>query len=83
MEARAKYGEDLRVLVNKAFPSLATDAYQLLTLQHVMSQIKNVQITLAIRQRNPTTVDEAVHATLEFKSYLHPKQTLNRLRVIR
>ena len=78
-EGWAEYGEDLRVLVDKAFPSLAADAKQLLALQHFMSQIENVQIAFAIRQRNPTTVEEAVRATLEFESYLQPKQRIGHI----
>ena len=78
-EGWAEYGEDLRVLVDKAFPSLAADAKQLLALQHCMSQIENVQIAFSIRQRNPKTVEEAVRATLEFESYLQPKQRIGHI----
>ena len=70
------------MLVDKAFSSLAADATQLLTLQHFMSQIKNVQITFAIRQGNPTTVEKLYMPHLSSSLIYTPSKALDTPRVI-
>ena len=49
------FGEELRVLADRAFPTLSTDARQLLALQQYLGQIDNTQIAFAVKQRHPTT----------------------------
>ena len=78
-EGWADFGEELRVLADRAFPTLSTDARQLLALQQYLGQIDNPQIAFAVKQRHPTTVEAAVSATLELESYLLPKQRVARV----
>lgn len=67
----ASFGEDLRTLVEKAYPSLQTEAQELLALNHFLSEITDPQLAFGVRQRTPATLDAAVAATLELESYLH------------
>ena len=69
-ESWADFGEDLRVLVDKAYPTLEDDARQQLALQHYLSQLCNDQVTFGVKQRKPKTTEAAVGATLELESYL-------------
>ena len=48
-----------------------------MALMHYLSQIDDVQIAFNVRQRKPTTLDEAVSATLELESYLQPKLSVS------
>ena len=69
-ESWADFGEDLRVLVNKAYPMLEDDARQQLALQHYLSQLCNDQVAFGVKQRKPKTIEAAVGAALELESYL-------------
>ena len=76
-ERRQKVGlifsEDLKILADKAYPHLEAAAIEQMALMHYLSQIDDVQIAFNVRQWKPTTLDEAVSATLELESYLQPK----------
>ena len=61
----ATYGEDLTTLVEKAYPKLQVEAQRLLALNHFLANIDNPQLAFGVRQRAPTTLDEAVAAVLE------------------
>ena len=78
-ESWADFGEDLRVLADRAFPQLNTEAKQLLALQRYMGQIDNPQIAFAVKQRHPTTVEQAATISLELESFLGPKQRVAQL----
>ena len=78
-EGWADFGEDLRVLADRAFPTLGADARQLLALQQYLTQLDNPQVAFAVKQRHPTTVEAAVSITLELESYLLPKQRVARV----
>ena len=69
-ESWADFGEDLRVLVDKAYPMLEDDARQQLALQRYFSQLCNDQVAFGVKQRKPKTIEAAVGATLELESYL-------------
>ena len=62
--------EDLRTLVDKAYPSLDDDARQQLALQRYLSQLDNEQVAFGVKQRKPKTIEAAVGAPLELESYL-------------
>jgi len=64
------YGEDLRILVDKTYPTLDDDARQQLALQRYLSQLQNDQVAFGVKQRKPRTIEAAVVATLELESYL-------------
>ncbi len=67
------FAEDLRVLATKAYPDLPAEAKEQLALTHYLGQIENVQVAFSVKQKRPKALDEAVAATLEMESYLHPK----------
>ena len=69
-ESWADFGEDLRVLVDKAYPMLEDDARQQLALQRYLSPLCNNQVAFGVKQRKPKTIEAAVGATLELESYL-------------
>ena len=56
-ELWADFGEDLRVLVDKAYPMLEDDARQQLALQHYLSQLCNDQVAFGVKQREPKTIE--------------------------
>ena len=66
----ASFGEDLKTVVEKAYPMLQAEAQELLALNHFLTSIDNPQLAFGVRQRAPTTVDAAVAATLELEGYL-------------
>jgi hypothetical protein len=72
-EGWADFADDLRVLVDKAYLDLDQNAKQLITLQQYLGQVEDSQLSFAIKQRTPRTVEEAVQATLELESYRQPK----------
>ena len=63
-ETWADYGEDLRILVDKAYPTLDDDARQQLALQRYLSQLQDEQVAFGVKQRKPKTIEAAVAATL-------------------
>ena len=69
-ETWADYGEDLRIFVDKAYPTLDDDARQQLALQRYLSQLQDEQVAFGVKQRKPKTIEAAVAATLELESYL-------------
>ena len=69
-ESWPDFGEDLRDLVDKAYPSLDDEARQQLALQWYLSQLDNEQIAFGVKQRKPKTIEAAVGATIELESYL-------------
>ena len=75
-ESWPEFGEDLRGLMDKAYPTLDNEARQQLALQRYLSQLDNEQVAFSVKQRKPRTIEAAVGATLECESYL-VRPTLN------
>ena len=69
-ESWADYTEDLKILVNKAFPDLQEEARDLLAMNHFLNQLDHTQIAFSVKQSRPT---KAVAATLEMESFTRPK----------
>ena len=72
-EMWADYGEDLMILMDKAYPTLDGDARQQLVLQRYLSQLQDKQVAFGIKQRKPKKtqdVEAAVAVTLQLESYL-------------
>ena len=69
-ESWPDFREDLRGLVDKVYPTLDDEARQQLELQRYLSQLDNEQVEFHGKQRKPRTIEAAVGATLECKSYL-------------
>ena len=74
-EGWADYAEDLKILIDKAFPDLQEEARDLLALSHFLGQIDDHQVAFSVKQSRPKNLDEAVAATLEMESYAQPKST--------
>jgi len=58
------------VLVDRAYPNLEENARECIALNHYLSQLSNPQVSLAVKQRHPKNITEAVAATLELESYV-------------
>lgn len=69
-EEWADFAEDLRTLVDKAYPDFQDNAKEQLALNHFINQIENIQVAFSVKQRRPKNLDEVVSATLEMESYL-------------
>ena len=70
----ASFAEDLKILAEKAYPTLQAEAQELLALNNFLNQIEDQQLSFAVRQRAPVMVDAAVAAVLELETYLKLKQ---------
>ena len=68
-EGWGDYAEDLRTLVEKAYPSLQEEARVQMALSHYLRQIEEPMIAFSVKQKRPKSLDEAVSATLEMESY--------------
>ena len=68
-EGWADFGDDLRVLADRAYPDLQEDARERLSLNRYLDQLTDPQIAFGVRQTSPGSVDEAVTATLRMESY--------------
>ena len=71
-EGWAEFGEDLKTLADKAYPDLGIEARERFALNQYLSQLVNPQVAFAVKQTKPTTVDDAIWATLEMESYSRP-----------
>ena len=72
-ESWADYGDDIRLLVQRAYPDFQANAQEHLTLRHYLDQLKSPLIAVGVKQTHPTNVAEAVGITMQLESYL-PKQ---------
>ena len=68
----AVFGDDLKLLVDRAYSDLPDEARERFALNQYLTQLDNVQVAFGARQAKPKTVDEAVRLTLEMESYLQP-----------
>ena len=68
----ASFADDLRLLAEKVYSGLPAEAQEALALNRFLTQLANPQISFAVRQRQPASVDQAVQYTLECESYLIP-----------
>ena len=68
----ADFGDDLLSLANRAFPDLQEQAREQLALLRFFTQLPKLSpVCLAVKQRKPKCVREAVEITRELESYLH------------
>ena len=74
-EGWAAYAEDLKALVEKAFPDMGKDGREQLVLTKYMSQLDHPQVTFAVKQQKPKSVDTTTSATLEKESYTTVKSS--------
>ena len=59
-ESWAYYGDSLSQLTSKAFPTLQDKTQEQIALNYYMNQLKDPQISLAVKQRRPEDIREAV-----------------------
>ena len=71
-EGWADFADELRSLADKAYPDLSEDARERLSINAYLTQLPQPQIAFSVRQKQPSTLDDAVTATLEMESYLPP-----------
>ena len=71
-ESWADFADDLKTLVDKAYPDLDSRAREQLALTHYLGQLANPQVAFSVKQLRPKTINEAVTATLEMEAYLVP-----------
>ena len=69
-EEWAAFAEDLKRLVERAYPELQDNAREQIALTHYLGQLDQPQLAFSVKQRRPKAVDEAVRTTLEMESYL-------------
>ena len=65
----AKIGRFPLRLVELAYPDLQEEVREQLALTHYLGQLEHQQLAFSVKQKCPKTVDEAVSATEEMKSY--------------
>ena len=65
----------MKLLADKAFSDLEDKAREYMALTQFMGQVDNPQVAFSVQQKRPTTLIEAVSATIEMESYLKPKSS--------
>ena len=82
-EGWANFAEELRHLVDKAFPDLEANAREQLALNHYLSRLHNPQVGFAVKQQRPKKLEdfEAACITLEVESYLIKPTTVGQVEV--
>ena len=78
-EGWADFAEELRRLVDKAFPDLEAKAREQLALSHYLSRLHHPQVGFAVKQQHPKKLEEAVRVTLEVESYLVKPSTVGQV----
>ena len=66
----ATFGEDLKALIDKAFPGMEAAARERLAVDRFLTQLTDPQLAFSVRQKRPETIDEVVTATLEMQAHL-------------
>ena len=64
------FADELMVLARRAFPGLQNESKEIIALNKFLANLQDPRVCLAVRQRRPRTLREAVSATLEMESYL-------------
>ena len=68
-ESWVDYAETLRTLSDKAYPELSAQATEQFALSKFIAGITESQISFAVRQRMPKTLDEAVTAVIQTEAH--------------
>ena len=72
-EGWAHFADDLRSLADKAYPTLQEEVRERLVLNAYLAQLPQLQISFSVRQKQPSTLDEAIALTVEMESYVSPQ----------
>ena len=68
-ESWSDFAEDLRRLASKAYTDLNNTATEQITLTHFIASVVDPQISFAVKQKTPKSLDEAVSATIQLETY--------------
>lgn len=69
-ETWADFADELLHLCSKAFPKLQEEAREELALSRYLDQLRDPQVSFAVKQRRPKSVRDAVSSTIELEAYL-------------
>ena len=69
-ETWGDFGDAIKTLVDRAFPTLESAAKEVIALNHYLSHLGNPQMEFAVKQCRPRSVIEAISFTIEAGSYL-------------
>ena len=69
-EAWEELADTLRLLADRAFPDLQDKAKEQLSLDRYLASLDKPELALAVKQKRPKNIDEAVAYTLEMESYM-------------
>uniref|UniRef100_A0A1X7V5B5 Uncharacterized protein n=1 Tax=Amphimedon queenslandica TaxID=400682 RepID=A0A1X7V5B5_AMPQE len=67
-----EFSEELRWLASKAYPDLSAGAQEQLALTHLLSSIDDTQTVLLVKQKNPSSLAEAITYIMQIESVLAP-----------
>ena len=70
LEDWACFAEDLKTLVNKAFPDIEEAARERMAVDKFLRQLDDPQLAFSVRQKRPSNLDEVVTYTLEMQAHL-------------
>ena len=68
-EDLASFGEDLKHLVNKAFPDIEESSREHMAIDRFLLQLEDPQVAFSVSQKRPSNMDEAVTYTLEMQAH--------------
>ena len=71
----AAFGEELKLLADKAYPDLQDEARERLALNQYLARLDDPQLGFSVRQSKPKSVDEAIRVTLEMESYMQASKS--------
>ena len=69
-ESWEELADTLRLLADRAFPELQDQAKEQLSLGRYLASLDKPELALAVKQKRPKSIDEAVAYTLEMESYM-------------
>ena len=76
------FGDELWVLVDRAYLDLQDEVMESIALTHNLEQIRNHQITFGVRQQHPKSLVEAVRAAIELECYLPKSKQVAPMQVV-
>ena len=81
-ESWEELADTLRILADKAFPDLQDQAKEQLSLDRYLASLDKPELALAVKQKCPRNIDEAVVYTLEMESYMRTTSSTHSASVI-
>ena len=81
-ESWLDFADNLKLLVDRAYPDLEDKAREQLALNHYLSQLSDQQVAFSVKQKRPATLDDAASATMEMESYLLTGKAMTAMGVV-